>query len=119
MEDSERVALYRLHAGFCKTLADASRLLILNELAGGEASVGDLARRLALGQSNVSKHLALMREHGLVVARREGASVFYALSDPRIFQAVRLLRDVQADQLERQRAIAHAGSLVPVGGQEA
>jgi len=72
MEDSERVALYRLHAGFCKTLADASRLLILNELAGGEASVGDLARRLALGQSNVSKHLGLMREHGLVVGAPRG-----------------------------------------------
>ncbi len=105
-EELDRVAIYRLHAGFCKTLADASRLLIINELGRAELPVGELARRLGLNQSNVSKHLALMRERGLVVTRREGANIYYSLSDPRISGAIRLLTDVQADQIEKRRSLA-------------
>jgi DNA-binding transcriptional ArsR family regulator len=110
MEDIDRAALYSLHASFCKTLADANRLLIINELSGGELSVGELCRRLELAQPNVSKHLAIMREHGLVVARREGINIYYGLSDPRISEAIRLLKAIQADQLERQRALARTNT---------
>lgn len=106
MEQGERAAIYRLHAEFCKTLGDASRLLIINELAKGEISVSELCRRLGLNQSNVSKHLSLMREHGLVVTRREGTTVYYRMSDPRISEAIGLLREVQTDRIERQRVLA-------------
>jgi ArsR family transcriptional regulator, virulence genes transcriptional regulator len=107
MEDSEKAAIFRLHAGFCKALSDASRLLIINELGKGEVSVNDLARRLALSQSNVSKHLALLREQGLVVTRREGITVYYVLSDSRISEAIRLLKEVQMAQIEKRRSLVH------------
>lgn len=106
MENSEKTAIYRLHAEFCKTLADANRLLILNELGKGEISVNELTRRLELRQSNVSKHLAIMRERGLVFTRREGATVYYSLADKRISQAISLLREVQASQIEKQSVLA-------------
>lgn len=108
MDKSEKTAIYRLHAEFCKTLADANRLLIITELGQGELSVNELATRLDLNQSNVSKHLALMRERGLVVARREGSSVYYSLSDSRISEALRLLREVQVERLEKQRRLAQS-----------
>lgn len=98
----DRVTLYEFHAQFCKTLADANRLLIIAELIKGEKSVSDLASALGLNQSNVSKHLSLMRERGLVSARREGVSVYYSLSDPRIFQAIELLIRVQTDQVAKR-----------------
>jgi ArsR family transcriptional regulator len=98
--------LYEFHAQFCKTLADANRLLIIAELVGGEKSVSDLANNLGLGQSNVSKHLALMRERGLVQTRREGASIYYSLSDPRIFKAIELLVQVQTEQVARKHSLA-------------
>lgn len=98
----DRVTLYEFHAQFCKTLADANRLLIIAELVKGEKSVSDLASALGLNQSNVSKHLSLMRERGLVSARREGVSVYYSLSDPRIFQAIELLIRVQTDQVAKR-----------------
>ena len=107
MENTEKAALFRLHADFCKTLADANRLLIINELAKGEVSVNELTRRLELHQSNVSKHLAVLRERGLVDTRREGSTIFYRLSDTRISRAIGLLREVQADRLEKQRVLAH------------
>lgn len=108
LDNSEKAAIYRLHADFCKTLSDANRLLIINELAKGEVSVNELTRRLELRQSNVSKHLAVMRERGLVITRREGATIYYSLSDARISKAISLLREVQADQLEKQRLLAHS-----------
>lgn len=105
MDTEERAAIYQLHAEFCKTLADASRLLIISELAKGELSVGELVRRLGLRQSNVSKHLSMMKEHGLVNCRREGSNVYYSLSDPRISQAIQLLKEAQAAQIEKRRLL--------------
>lgn len=106
MDELDKVTLYQFHAQFCKTLADANRLLIIAELVKGERSVSDLASALGLGQSNVSKHLALMRERGLLTTRREGTAIYYSLSDPRIFQAIKLLINVQADQLARRNSLA-------------
>jgi DNA-binding transcriptional ArsR family regulator len=106
LDELDRAAIYRLHAQFCKTLSDANRLLIIAELIKGEVSVNELAQRLQLRQANVSKHLGLMRERCLVVSRREGATVYYSLSDPRIFEAIKLLKEVQADQIEKQYSLA-------------
>ena len=106
MTDIDRVAIYRLHADFCKNLADPNRLLIIDILGKGEMAVGEIALRLALPQSNVSKHLALMREHGLVVTRRDGSTIYYGLSDTRISEAIRLLKDIQIEQIEKQRTLA-------------
>ena len=106
MDELDRAAIYRLHAQFCKTLSNANRLLIIAELAKGEVSVNEIAQRLQLRQANVSKHLGLMRERGLVVARREGATIYYSLSDPRIIEAIKLLKEVQADQIEKQYSLA-------------
>ncbi len=105
MDLLDRSSIYKLHAEFCKILADTSRLLIISELSKGEVSVGELTKRLELGQSNVSKHLALMRERGLVNTRRQGAVIYYSLSDRRIYDAIRLLISVQNDQIERQHLL--------------
>ena len=106
MNANERAAIYRLHAEFCKTLSDANRLLIITELAAGEISVNELVKKLGLQQSNVSKHLSLMREHGLVNCRREGSTVFYSLADTRIYEAIKLLIEAQADQIKKKSVLA-------------
>lgn len=67
--------------------------------------MSELTHRLGLQQSNVSKHLAFMRENGLLNARREGSSIYYSLSDPRIFEAISLLRSVQSAILEKRRKL--------------
>lgn len=106
MDELQRAALYQLHAAFCKNLGDANRLLIIDILGTGELPVGEIAQKLALPQSNVSKHLAIMREHGLVVTRRERANVYYRLSDTRISEAIKLLKDIHIEQIEKQRVLA-------------
>jgi ArsR family transcriptional regulator len=71
---------YELRARIAKALGHAGRLMILDVLGEeGEASVGDLAERLAVDQSTVSRHLALLRQVGIVGARRESGQHFYTL----------------------------------------
>lgn len=62
-----------------KTLGNPQRLMILCHLVEGELGVGALHERLALSQSALSQHLAMLREAGVVTTRREGVQVFYAL----------------------------------------
>ena len=101
---------YALHASFCQALSDPKRLLIVSALRDGERSVGDLCEMLGARQSNVSQHLALMRHLGLVETRRAEGNILYRLADPRIAEAVELLRSVQAD-LQRRRTVALAAAV--------
>ena len=63
-----------------RALANRHRLLILCRLVDGERSVGDLAAALGIRDSTVSQHLALLRRDGLVHTRREGQTIWYAIS---------------------------------------
>lgn len=90
---------YELHASVCKGLADPKRLLILDALRDGERSVSEICDLVNLPQSNVSQHLAVMRNKGLVVTRRDGQRVFYAVASPKINEALDLLLDVMRDQV--------------------
>lgn len=80
-------------AGILKLLANERRLLILCEMAGGEASVGALAEAVHLSQSALSQHLAKMRAEKLVATRRDAQTVFYRIADPRVAQLLSALKD--------------------------
>lgn len=67
-----------------KALGSSNRLMLVCQLLDGERSVGDLAEALGLAQSVVSQHLALLRRDGLVAGRRDGQSIYYAISDSRV-----------------------------------
>ena len=98
--------LYRLKADLCKSFADPTRLSIINELRDGEKLVGQLVEALNIAQSAVSRHLALLRERGVVTFRREGTSVYYRLSDPKIEEACDILHRILMDQIARNRSLA-------------
>lgn len=63
-----------------KLLSDATRLTILQQLAGGEVNVSTLCYRLSLPQPTVSHHLGLLRSNRLIDNRRDGKQVFYRLN---------------------------------------
>ncbi|HTR16954.1 MAG TPA: metalloregulator ArsR/SmtB family transcription factor [Acetobacteraceae bacterium] len=69
---------------FLRSLASRHRLMILCTLLDGEISVGELARRLGLTQSNLSRHLAMLRDEGLVATRREGVVIRYRIASERV-----------------------------------
>lgn len=79
---------------FLKALANKHRLMVLCELHGGEHSVGELQARMDLSQSALSQHLALLREEGFVVTRREAQTIYYALADERVSKVIALLHEL-------------------------
>ena len=95
-----------LHSQLCAGLADPKRILILYELADQPHNVTGLAETLAMPQPTVSRHLKMLRERNLVDHEREGTSVNYSISDDRVIQALDLLREVLADQLQDQADLA-------------
>jgi DNA-binding transcriptional ArsR family regulator len=98
--------LYKLHASICHTLANPKRLEIIDKLRGGELSVTELVEALEISQSNLSQHLSVMRQRGIVTTRREGLNVFYRLSSSKITQACDLMRQVLLENLEADVAVA-------------
>ncbi len=102
----ETVDIFEMHAAFCKTLSNPKRLMILALLAKREASVGEIAEAIEVPLSNVSQHLAVLKSHKLVNARKEGQAVFYSLADRRIIQACTLIRSVLLDNMIKSGKIA-------------
>ncbi len=98
--------LYKLKAELCKTFADPKRLMIINELRGGEKAVGELANELGISQAVVSHQLAILRERGVVIPRRYGTNVFYSLADPKICDACDLVHQILLNQLEKNRELS-------------
>lgn len=78
----DKRALFSKQAKMLKAVAHESRLMIVDRLSRGECSVGKLRDLVGGDLSTVSKHLALMRAHGIVDDRREGTTVYYRLLTP-------------------------------------
>jgi DNA-binding transcriptional ArsR family regulator len=95
--------IHQLHAELCQALADPKRILILYALAEHPQTVGELAGKLALRQSNVSQHLAVLRDRGLVATERSGTSVRYSIKYPVVVDALDLLRGVLKAKLDEAR----------------
>lgn len=74
--------IFRQQARVLKALANESRLKIVDRLARGECSVGELTEIVGSDRTTVSKHLAVLRAHGIVLDRREANVVYYTLMTP-------------------------------------
>ena len=108
MIDESRMPLFKLQARICKTLADPKRLMIIHELREGEMSVSQLVSSLGLPQANVSQHLAILRERGIVTTRREGTTIHYSLANPKIGEACDLVQGVLEEQLANNLILANS-----------
>ena len=73
---------FKQQARVLKALANESRLMIVDRLSRGDCSAGELTRLVGSDQSTVSKHLAVLRSHGIVEDRRAGNNVYYPLLPP-------------------------------------
>ena len=80
MHTDTREIPFMLIARRLKALADPTRLAILHSLCKGEMNVTELVEDTGFNQANVSKHLRILREEGLVTPRREQRRIFYTLS---------------------------------------
>jgi DNA-binding transcriptional ArsR family regulator len=92
-------------AAYFQVLAEPMRLKILNVLRGGDRTVGQVVEILEGNQANVSKHLRILLDAGIVNRRAEGTSAIYAITDPVIFDLCNMVCDRLAARIEAQNML--------------
>lgn len=102
---AEEARFFELQADICQTLANPKRLQILTLLKHGELSVGAMVEALEIAKPNLSQHLSVMRQKGILATRRQGTTIYYRLATPHIVEACRVMRQVLLE------ALAERGSL--------
>ena len=105
---------FRMHANLCKVLGNERRLAIIWLLGQGEMSVGELAEAMGTSIHNVSQHLRVMKERGVVRGEKRGQSVFHSLSNPKFVQGYSLIREALIEQHQyRERLVTGLIPLFP------
>ena len=89
----------QLEANLCYAFIDPTRILILYALNDQPYTVNELTKKLGSTQTKISRHLKVLRDHGLVRATRHGVSITYKLADSRLIKALDILHDVLRDDL--------------------
>ena len=97
--------IYQLKAEFFKTLGHPARIRILEILRDGEASVSELIPQVGLEPSHLSQQLGVLRRAGVVSGRKEGASVRYSVTDPRIFDLLETARSILSTSLKETSSL--------------
>ncbi len=90
-----------VRAKFFRGLADPARLALLLALRAGEKTVGTLSEETGLSQSNVSNHLACLKDCGLVLNRQEWRHVHYRIADEKILSLMDFADAVVFDNAQR------------------
>ena len=102
--------VFTIKADFLKALAHPVRLQIIERLKNREASVGEMVRDLGVEQSSLSKHLALLKQAGIVRSRQEKAMVFYSIRDKDIFRVLRPIAEILRKKFaESGKLLDHLG----------
>ena len=97
--------LYEMHAEVCRIFTSPKRLEIIDLLRNGEMAVGEMAEVSGYGQANISQHLSILRQYGVVNTRHEGTTVFYSMANPKILDAIDIMREVLIERLKENARI--------------
>jgi DNA-binding transcriptional ArsR family regulator len=89
-------------ADYFKVLSEVSRLEILNSLNSEPMSVMEIAESTGLGQANLSKHLKILTQAGMLTRQQRGTSAFYEIADPMIFELCNLVCHRLSDRVIQQ-----------------
>ena len=88
-----------------RAIADENRVRLLLRLKQGECNVSALTQELGIAQASVSKHLAVLRQVGLVDVDRRGTQAVYRIRDESVFEMCQLVCDGVIRQLKRDQAV--------------
>ena len=91
-----------LMADFFKVLSEVSRLQIVCALKSGAKNVTEIIEATGLGQANVSKHLKMLTQAGVVAREQRGVCVYYCIANPFLFELCDLVCEALTMQVEQQ-----------------
>lgn len=89
-----RQQLSNFKAEFFKALAHPLRISILDALRDGELTVNEISQKFDVEPANASQQLAVLRNRNMVITRKEGANVYYSVSDKTLFKLLDVARDI-------------------------
>jgi ArsR family transcriptional regulator, virulence genes transcriptional regulator len=101
-------SVYVLQAQICSALAHPVRLHILDLISDGEMNAGDLLEVLQIPKANLSQHLSVLKEGGVIHARKEGLYQYFSLAIPKIKDACGMIKGILSERLmmeEEQNSI--------------
>ena len=104
-------SIFDVQAEFCKAMGNATRLQILHILREHSMSVSEIMGELNLGQSTVSRQLAVLRGVGVVSGERDGNVIRYELTDETIGEVCDLVRKVLSNQVQKRTNALSNGQL--------
>ena len=99
LPQTQSVEISELEAHLCNAFVDPTRILILYLLHEAPHNVTELASQMNIPQPTVSRHLKVLRDHGLVQTARNGVTITYSIVDDRLIQSLEILRVVLHDTL--------------------
>lgn len=103
--DNDARELYKLKAKVLQAIAHPLRLAILDVLKGGEQCVCNIAERVGAKRSNVSRHLAVMLNAGILSFHKVGLQVFYSLRTPCILGSLTCVTKVLREKADHETAL--------------
>ena len=102
--------VFRIKSDFFKGLAHPIRLQVIEYLKDKESNVGKLVEVLGVEQSNLSRHLTILKELGILKTRREKTTVYYSIHDPDIFKVLRPMSEILRKKIKRsEKLLEHLG----------
>jgi DNA-binding transcriptional ArsR family regulator len=90
--------LFELQEDTLKVIANQKRLEIIQLLNNRELSVNEMVEMLGIRQANLSQHLSLLREAKIVTPRRDGVTIHYSLTNPKVARACSLIKEFLKEQ---------------------
>jgi rhodanese-related sulfurtransferase/biotin operon repressor len=116
-------AIYGELAKITKAMANAHRMEIIDLLAQGPFSVEEIASNAGMSVANASQHLQVLKNAGLVIISRKGNFIYYSLTNEKVFDAWRSLRELGMEQNTKAKFVVDEFrkkhySLDPVGTEE-
>jgi len=90
--------IFDIQASLCKSMGYPIRLEILHSLRDGPKSVNELSAILKQSQSTISRHLAILRSAGIVLADRQRQNIYYRVANPKLLGICDLMREVLEEQ---------------------
>lgn len=108
MTKEKKHLLFHKQAEVAKAVAHPLRIAVLDFLKNGEQCVCDIAREVGSERSNVSRHLAVMVNAGVLSSRKEGLKVFYTLRTPCLLDFLACVTQVLKDQAKANKELLAA-----------
>jgi ArsR family transcriptional regulator len=101
-------SIFEIQADLCRCMANAARVEIVHVLRDGPRRAGEIAGLVGQPQSTISRHLGVLRNGGIVIARRHARGVLYQIANPKVVHICDLMREVLLEEAARRSQLMEA-----------